>query len=414
MDEHRNSVLEINPDVSAIAQSMDERFDELSHLPLYGVPILLKDNICTQDQMHTSAGSLALAEWHAPRDAYVVAQLRQAGAIILGKTNMTEWTNFMSDTMWAGYSSRGGQVKNPYGDFFVGGSSSGFAVAVAANLGMAAIGSETSGSIISPCSQNSLVGIKPTVGLVSRSGVIPLSISQDTLGPMTRSVRDASLLLDIIMGEDAADPYTINPKCPHGSTPVLDQRRTFTVGVAEHLLIDLDAEMLQLFETALEALTSIGVKVIRNVEIPASRIKWDYEVLRHEFKAAINTFLCQHPEHIPVHSLTDLIRFNAEHPDTCLKYGQNILEWVDQITGSLEERAYLESKEQNKLAREQGIDYALSTYQLDALVYPENVGSDLSARAGYPVVTVPAGYYASGRPMGIAFSGTAYSESALL
>ncbi|MDB4868636.1 MAG: amidase [Cohnella sp.] len=416
MDLHTNSILEINPDAIEISEQLDSRFDELHHLPLYGIPILLKDNVYTHDEMHTSAGSLVLADWIAPHDAYVVEKLRNAGAVILGKANMTEWANFMSESMLSGYSSRGGQVKNPYGDFCVGGSSSGSGAAVAANFALVAIGSETSGSIIDPSVNNSIVGIKPTVGLVSRSGVIPLTITQDTLGPMTRSVRDAAILLDVISGEDPSDPYTSIADRPYRFTSMLDSARSrvFRVGVPSNLG-HLEKEMLEQFHIAVDELEAAGVELVHGIEIAGLAENWDHEVLRHEFKKAINDFFATLPNSIPVRDLTSLIVYHNQHPELFLKYGQNLLEWTDETSGSLEDPTYVERKAYNiKHAKELAIDSTLSAYKLDAIVYPETVGSDLAARAGYPLVTVPAGYYASGGPFGITFSGTACSETILI
>lgn len=428
-----NSILEINPEAIEIARALDrERKEKGSRGPLHGIPILLKDNIDTHDQMHTSAGSVALAGSIAAEDSFVASGLRSAGAILLGKANMTEWANFMSDTMWSGYSSRGGLVLNPYGpgELFVGGSSSGSAAAVAANLAAAAIGTETSGSIISPSSQNSVVGMKPTVGLISRSGIIPIAHSQDSAGPITRTVADAAIILGALTGVDERDADTLSGmnRSFRDYTPFLDAGylQHARIGIPRFYYKDLDEPRLAIIEAAIAVLKSKGATIIDPVKLPCEQTEWDRNVLRYEFKKDLNDYLAKLPETVPVHSLQDVIAFNEQHAETALKYGQGRLTWCEETSGTLTEQAYLDSLMKNReMSRTQGIDYALEEHRLDALLFlGSEGGSDLAARAGYPLITVPAGYAASGiitsggyttkGPQGVTFVGTAFSEPTLL
>ncbi|UHA73715.1 amidase family protein [Paenibacillus sp. 481] len=433
-DSTLKTILELNPDALQIAKALDqERKEQGSRGPLHGIPILLKDNIDTHDNMHTSAGSIALAESFAAEDSFVAAQLRAAGAILLGKANMTEWANFMSPTMWAGYSSRGGLVLNPYGpgELFVSGSSSGSAAAVAANLSAAAIGTETAGSIICPASSHFLVGIKPTVGLVSRSGIIPITYSQDTAGPMARTVKDAAILLGALTGVDERDELTLASKDRYYTdyTPFLDASylKHARIGIPRFYYSSLDEERLVLMEAAIETLRNEGATIIDPISLPCDEVNWSNQVLRYEFKKYVNDYLAKLPESAPVHSIQDVIAFNEQHADVALKYGQDILIWSEQTSGTLSEQEYLDSLQQNlEFARAQGMDYVLQKYELDALMLPGNYnGSVLAARAGYPIITVPAGYTTQGitdpeggfstkGPFGVAFSGTAYSEPTLI
>lgn len=427
------SILEVNPEAIEIAKALDqERMEKGSRGLLHGIPILLKDNIDTGDKMHTSAGSLALADSYAAKDSFVAAQLRAAGAVLLGKANMTEWANFMSSTMWAGYSARGGLVLNPYGpgELFIGGSSSGSAASVASNLCAAAIGTETSGSIISPSSQTSLVGIKPTVGLISRSGIIPITYTQDTAGPMTRTVKDAAIILGALTGADERDELSITAGDRGYSdyTPFLDADylKNARIGIPRFYYNDLDEDRLAIIESAIEVLRKQGAVIIDPVELPCEGTEWDSNVLRYEFKKYLNAYLSELDESSPVHSLEDVIAFNTEHEDKALKYGQNVLIWSQETSGNLTEQEYIDSKMKNKeIAGKQGIDYALKEHRLDALLFLGNEeGPDLAARAGYPVITVPGGFaekgiiaeggYTTKGPQGISFVGTAFSEPILI
>ena len=418
-----NSIIEVNPDALHIAIALDtERKTNGSRGPLHGIPVLIKDNIDTFDKMHTSAGSLALQHSIAMKDSFVARQLRKAGAVILGKTNMTEWANFMTEGMPSGYSSRGGQVLNPYGPgrFDVGGSSSGSGAAIAANFAAVAIGTETSGSILSPASQNSLVGLKPTVGLVSRSGIIPISHSQDTPGPMARTVTDAALLLNAMIGIDENDPITLTSgelaKTDYTTFLQDTYHGSFKVGIARDVYFDyLNEEKRELLNKAIQKLQEIGMTVIDEVNIPSTKAKWTYDVLTFEFKADLNSYLNGLHPSVPIRTLKDVIAFNNGHKEETLKYGQKILIESELTSGSLTEEDYIHSLEQDiYLSTKQGIDYALIENELDVIVFPNNFGASIPAKAGYPSITVPAGYTSEGEPVGITFTGTAYSEPTLL
>jgi amidase len=418
-----NSILEVNPDALHIAAALDaERKQKGPRGPLHGIPILIKDNIDTQDKMHTSAGSLALANSVALNDSFVAHQLRDAGAVILGKTNMTEWANFMAEGMPSGYSSRGGQVLNPYGPgvFDVGGSSSGSAAAIAANLAVAAIGTETSGSILNPATQNSLVGIKPTVGLISRSGIIPIAHSQDTAGPMARTVKDAAILLSAISKQDANDSATLtNTQLHHVDFTSFLQKdglKGVRIGVAKEGYFDyLDEERLEIINEALQNVKECGAVLLDDISIPSAKAKWSYDVLTYEFKADVNAYLRNVDSTIPIRSLNDVIKFNQKNPEQMLKYGQVILNEADETSGTLTEKEYIHSLEQDiYLSTVKGIDYALEEHQLEAIIFPQYFGSSIAAKAGYPSITVPAGYTKEGEPVSITFTGTAYSEPTLI
>ncbi|WP_409252934.1 amidase [Bacillus sp. SCS-153A] len=415
-----NSLIEVNPDALHIAASLDyERKTKGSRGPLHGIPVVIKDNIDTGDNMHTCAGSLALAESYAKEDAFLVKKLREAGAIILGKTNLTEWANFMAEKMPTGYSSRGGQVLNPYGaDFMVGGSSAGSAAAIAANLAVVSVGTETSGSILSPASQNSLVGIKPTVGLISRTGVIPISHTQDTAGPMARTVTDAALLLGVLQGTDERDAIT-------ASNPLLETNYTDhllrnglqgkRIGIARSTYFDyLDESKLAIMDAAVERLAELGAEVIDSVEIPSTGSDWDINVLLYEFKSGINAYLKTVDPSVGIRHLSDIIRFNTETGEPALKYGQKVLEESEETKGLLDP-VYLKSLEKDQyLSKKNGIDAVMKEHGLDAIVFPNNFGAMIPAKAGYPSITVPAGFTPEGEPVGITFTGGAYSEPTLI
>jgi amidase len=429
-----NSVIEINPQALELARALDQqrRAGKLRG-PLHGIPILLKDNIDTGDRMQTTAGSLALAGAPAPRDAFAAQQLRAAGALILGKTNLSEWANFRASHSTSGWSGRGGLTRNPYAlDRNPCGSSSGSGVAVAANLCAAAIGTETDGSIVCPSSTNGIVGLKPTLGLVSRSGIIPIAHSQDTAGPMTRTVADAALLLGALAGPDPGDPATAS--CP----PVPDYAAALDpgglkgarLGVARNLF-GFSEGVDKLMEESLAALRDLGAELVDPVELP-NLGKYDdaeLEVLLFEFKADLNAYLAGRAG-APVHSLAELIAFNEAHQEQELPYfGQDLLVKA-QARGDLSSPEYLQALEKNhRLSRAEGIDALLAAQRLDALVAPtggpawltdlvngDHFGGGCStpaAVAGYPHITVPAGFI-RGLPVGISFFGAAWSEALLL
>lgn len=423
LDSSLKSIIEVNPDAMQIAMSLDaERKGNGPRGPLHGIPVLLKDNLDTNDKMHTSAGSLALADSYAPEDSYVAYLLREAGAIILGKTNMTEWANFMTEGMPSGYSSRGGQTLNPYGPgkFDVGGSSAGSGSAIAANFAVIAVGTETSGSILSPASQNSLVGIKPTVGLVSRSGIIPIAHTQDTAGPMARTVKDAAYLLSVIAEVDERDPITYTSRTLPSTdfTQCLDENglQGARIGIAREVYFDyLSDEKQSVMDKAVKKLEELGATVVENVIIPSTKNKWSYDVLTYEFKVDLNAYLHKLGPSVKVRNLTDLIAFNKKNEEQMLKYGQIILEEAEKTSGTLTEKEYLEALENDHYhSTENGIDYVLKEHQLDAIVFPNNIGASIPAKAGYPSVTVPAGFTPEGEPVGITFTGTAFSEASLI
>ncbi|MEH7253098.1 amidase family protein [Neobacillus niacini] len=421
-DKSINSILEVNPDALQIAAALDaERKETGPRSELHGIPILIKDNIDTADKMHTSAGSLALKDSIALKDSYVAKKLRKAGAVIIGKTNMTEWANFMAFDMKNGYSSRGGQVLNPYGPgkYDVGGSSSGSGAAVAANLAAAAIGTETSGSILNPSCRNSLVGIKPTVGLISRRGIIPIAHTQDTAGPMARTVKDAAILLNALTGIDEKDPITrTNPLCEKDFTEHLhkDGLKGKRIGIAtEGFIEQLTEEKQKIFHDAVAILEAAGAEIIEQIEIPSAKEKWSYDVLTYEFKPDLNAYLNKLHPSIPVRTLKDLIEFNQQDEEKMLKYGQAVLIQSEKTSGSLTEEKYIKVLEFDQYpATHRGIDYALDKYDLDVILFPGDTGSIISAKAGYPTIAVPAGYTSEGEPVGISFAGTAYSEPQLI
>ncbi|MDR7002458.1 amidase family protein [Neobacillus niacini] len=421
-DKEINSVLEINPDALQIAAALDTEREETGlRSPLHGIPILIKDNIDTKDKMHTSAGSLVLKDSIALRDSYVAEQLRKAGAVILGKTNMTEWANFMALGMKNGYSSRGGQVLNPYGPgkFDVGGSSSGSGAAIAANFAAAAVGTETSGSILYPSCLNSLVGMKPTVGLISRRGIIPIAHTQDTAGPMARTVEDAVTLLNVLNGRDEEDPITgTNPfeHCDFTKHLLGEGLKGKRIGIAWEGFIDsIREDQRKVILAALDVIKSSGAEVVENIVIPSAKVKWKYDVLIYEFKPDLNAYLNGLHSSVPIRTLADLIKFNQNHEESMLKYGQAVLLESEATNGSLTEEAYFKALEFDHYhATVKGIDYALKTYQLDSIVFPREEGSHISAKAGYPTIAVPVGYTADGEPVGITFAGTAYSEPVLI
>ena len=417
-----NAVLEVNPDAIQTAEGLDaERRKRGPRGPLHGIPILLKDNVATADKMHTSAGSLALARAYAPEDAFIVRQLRKGGAVLLGKTNMTEWANFMAENMPNGYSSRGGQVLNPYGphQFDVGGSSSGAGAAMAAAFAAGAVGTETSGSILSPASANSAVGIKPTVGLVSRAGIIPIAHSQDTAGPLARSVADAALLLGSLTGVDEKDPATLTSLGRYLAdyTGYLDPGALVgaRIGIPRRPYWEgLSAERTAIAERAVEALKSCGAIVVDEVVVPSAREQTDYDVLVYEFKPDLNAYLARLGLGVP-HSLQEVIQFNEQHAELTLRFGQSVLLESDRTSGTLTERSYLEARARDlRYARQEGIDAALAEHDLDALLFPGAAGSAIAAKAGYPSICVPAGYTEQGEPLGITFTGTAFREPTLI
>jgi amidase len=439
-----HSVIEMNPDALAIADQLDaERRSGRVRGPLHGIPILVKDNIATADRMMTTAGSLALAGVKPPADAFVAARLRDAGAVILGKTNLSEWANFRSTHSSSGWSGRGGQTKNPYAlDRNPSGSSSGSGAAIAANLAAAAIGTETDGSIVSPSTSNGLVGIKPTLGLVSRTGIVPIAHSQDTAGPMARTVADAAALLTAIAGADPADPATTARRAGAAGgaadySRALDATglRGARIGVVRNKLFGYSAAADRLAEAAIADMKKQGAVIVDPANIPTLGKFGDseFEVLLYEFKADLHTYLTALGPASPVHSLTDVIAFNTAHAREEMPYfGQEIMTMADK-KGPLTTPAYRAALAKNhRLSRELGIDLVMTRYRLDALVAPtgapawltdlvlgdsslanSDAPSTVTSVAGYPHITVPAGFF-RGLPVGISFFGRAWSEPTLI
>jgi len=432
-----HSMIEVNPDALAIAARLDrERKAKGPRGPLHGIPVLVKDNIGTADRMTTTAGSLALAGSVPPRDSFVAAQLRKAGAIILGKANLSEWANFRSKHSTSGWSGRGGQARNPYAlDRNPCGSSSGSGVAVSANLSPVALGTETNGSIVCPSSTNGIVGIKPTVGLVSRSGVVPISHSQDTVGPMARTVADAAALLSALAGPDPRDPATLasRGKAQKDYTKFLDARglRGARIGVVRHLF-GYNEFVDKLADHAIAAMKDQRAVIVDPAEIETLK-QWDnaeFDVLLYEFKADLNAYLASLGPKAPVHSLKEIIDFNERHAREEMPYfGQDIFVKAE-AKGPLSNPEYLKALATcHTLTRAKGIDATMDKYRLDALVAPTGApawttdlvngdhdtggSSGPAAIAGYPHVTVPAGYV-FGLPVGISFFGRAWSEPTLI
>jgi amidase len=432
-----HSVLELNPDAPSIARALDRgAARDASHSPLFGVPVLLKDNIDTGDRMHTTAGSLALMGSKPAQDAPIVRRLRAAGAVILGKANLSEWANFRSRHSSSGWSARGGQTRNPFVlDRNPCGSSSGSAVAVAADLTVVAVATETDGSIVCPASINGIVGIKPTVGLVSRTGVIPISSSQDTPGPFARNVSDAALLLGVLAGYDPEDPATAplkdHPPPDYRAALRTDALRGVRIGVLRESA-GFNDEVDRSFDEALEALRHLGAELVDPVTIPSHGKLDDDEhtVLVYEFKDGIHRYLGTRSGPGP-RDLSELIAFNATHPAQEMPwFGQD--EFLDsQRSGPLTDQLYLEARERaRRLAGAEGIDATLAKDHLDVLVAPTMGpawltdwingdhfgGGDISqapAVAGYPHITVPM-RPVYGLPVGLSFVGTAWSEAKLI
>lgn len=436
IDKKLNSIIEMNPDAPAIAAQLDaERKSGKVRGPLHGIPVVIKDNIDTADKMKTTAGSLALLNAPTPKqDAFIARKLREAGAVILAKTNLSEWANFRSGQSSSGWSGRGGQCRNPYIlDRSPCGSSSGTGASVSANLAAIGIGTETDGSIVCPSSINGIVGIKPTLGLVSRSGIIPIAHSQDTAGPMCRTVADAAAVLSAIVGTDPTDAITSQAsKGASDYTKFLnkDGLKGKRIGVMRQYF-GTNERLDHLMESQLEIFRTGGATVV-DVTIPDFGKFGDaeFEVLLYEFKADLNNYLERRGG--PMKSLADLIKFNEANADKEMRYfGQDIFAKAEAKDG-LETRAYRLALLQSKvLTQDQGIDLVIDKDNLDAIVAPSNspswlidlisgdsptqyVGSSsYPAVSGYPNITVPAGFIAD-LPIGISFMGKAFSEPKLI
>jgi len=458
-----NSVREVNPDAMAIASGLD-RAKPSARQPLAGVPILVKDNIATGDKQHTTAGSLALENARAKDDATVVKRLRAAGAVILGKANLTEFANIIAVDMPSGYSSLGGQVKNPYSPTLLddrgipvvlpGGSSSGSAVAVAAGLCAVAIGTETSGSLLSPATQNGVVTVKPTVGLISRTGILPISHSQDTAGPLTRTVRDAAILLNVLAARDPQDAATQPLQRPNDYTAGLDKDglKGARIGVPsdpndplnDFYFGKLPARSKTVMAKAIEVLQDCGATIVRaNIPTvgwiggpgttmgvlnrnPLSRNKGNAAnppiVFLYELKHDLNAYLRDWATGTKIKTMADVIAFNQANAEKALRFGQDLFLAAQETRGDLSELEYRSARAMDlKAAKERGLDAYMSQHKLDAVVFSGNSGASIAAKPGYPSVLVPAGFIGGveGKetpdfPLGLTFAGRAWSEAKLL
>lgn len=458
-----NAVRALNPDALAIAGKLDGTGPSVRR-PLAGVPILLKDNIATGDKQPTTAGSLALEGARASGDATIVKLLREAGAVILGKANLTEFANILAIDMPSGYSSLGGQVKNPYVPALIddrgipvvdpGGSSSGSAVAVAAGLCAASIGTETSGSLLHPASRNGLVTVKPTVGLISRAGIVPITHSQDTAGPMTRTVRDAAMLLNVLAAEDPRDPKTERQKRPADYTADLaqDALKGARIGVPsdpndplnDPYYGKLPADAARLMAEVIKMLEDLGAVIVRASmptagwmngpgtimavlnRNPLSPNKGNAVVQRivflYELKHDLNLYLKDWATNTEIKTITDIVAFNEANAGRALRFGQDLFLAANDTNGDLTEREYKSARAMDLLtARTRGMDAYMNQHKLDAVLFPGAMGAAIAAKAGYPSVMVPGGFVsgADGKdtpdyPLGVSFAGRAWSEHKLL
>ncbi|WP_246125648.1 amidase family protein [Alkalicoccus halolimnae] len=416
-----NAVRMVNPYAREEAEKKDKERAAGITGALHGIPVILKDNIETGDGMPTTGGSPALAANTAEEDAFLTAKLKEAGAVILGKANMSEWAYFLTEGAPSGYSSIGGQVKHPYGpESFragsVGGSSSGSGAAIAADFAVIGIGTETSGSILSPASANSIVGIKPTVGLVSRSGIIPLAGSQDTAGPMARTVADAAIALGAMSGVDDKDPITKTNKnkdlTDYSSFLKKESLQGARIGVDYSFLSEKGKEERQLIERAIEDMEDQGA-VIKEVEIPNE--SFESLVLWHELKQDLNAYLRKTPEQVPVSSIADVIAFNKEKPHERMRFGQTHFEKAEKLSGDAEDPEYVKHRQTDlRLSTTEGLDVVMQEEKLDALLFENNHGAAMPAKAGYPSITIPAGYTSEGMPVGVTLTAQAYSEPRLI
>jgi amidase len=431
-----NAIIELNPDALSIAASLDaERRAGHSRGPLHGIPVVIKDNIDTADKMQTTAGSLALTGSHALYDSYVAKKLREAGAVILAKANLSEWANFRSTRSSSGWSSRGGQTRNPYAlDRTPRGSSSGSAVAVSANFCPLSIGTETDGSVVSPSSACSIIGLKPTVGLIGRTGIIPIAHSQDTAGPMARTVTDVAILLGVLTGIDPEDAITIENRgnSYKNYMQFLDTNglKGTQIGVARNF--NFDEKTTKLLKESLAVMKGLGAEIIdpANIET-AEKIREPEQIVeQYEFKAGLKNYLDRLGPKAPVHTLADVIEFNEKNRESVMPYfGQERMLEAEK-RGPLTDEIYLKAQQEKwRLSRAEGIDGVMQKYKLDAIVavtggmlWPIDLvngdhrtggSSTPAASAGYPSITVPAGYI-FGLPVGISFMAGAYQEPQIL
>jgi amidase len=458
-----NSVRELNPDALAIAGKLDDTRPSVKR-PLAGIPILVKDNIATGDKQPTTAGSLALEGARAKDDATVVKLLRDAGAVILGKANLTEFANMLAIDMPSGYSSLGGQVKNPYAPTLMdeqgipvvspGGSSSGSAVAVAAGLCAASVGTETSGSLLHPASQNGLVTVKPTVGLISRAGILPIAHSQDTAGPMTRTVRDAAMLLNVLAAKDPLDPATQRQRRPADYTAGLatDAMKGARIGVPsdpadplnDRYYSKLPPKWAKVMADAIKVLEDLGAVIVRASmptagwiggpgttmavlnRNPLSRNKGNpamqWIVFLYELKRDLNLYLRDWATNTDIKTIADIVAFNEANAGKALRFGQDLFLAANLTRGDLTEREYKSARAMDLLAaKTRGMDAYMNQHKLDAVLFPGSAGAAIAAKAGYPSVMVPGGFVSGiddkdtpDYPLGVTFAGRAWSDHKLL
>lgn len=425
-----NAVREINPDALAIAAGLDrERREGRIRSPLHGIPILVKDNIGSADSMRTTAGVHALGDLRTPFDAAIVSKLRAAGAVLLGKCNCPDFCDYMASTMPSGHSTTGGTIAHPYGMAYGrgGGSSTGVAAAVAASLAAAGIGSETQNSIQAPCGNSSLAGIKPTVGLVSRAGMVPLAISQDTAGPIARSVKDAAILLSVIAGPDAMDTMTLSSagalRADYSVYCVEGALAGARIGVARREFFGRDGKAFHdaVVNRAIAAMSAAGAVIVDPADIPSATEVMPLlsRVFRADFKAGLNAFLERCGDRTAMRSMRHIVEYNERHGAVAIPYGQDLLLAADASAGDWSEPEYHADRARDiRLSRAEGIDRALAMHRLDAIVVPMDHASKLTGKAGYPAVTVPCGYIeegpGKGAPVGLTFIGAAWSEPKLI
>jgi amidase len=458
-----NSVRELNPDALAIASKLDDTRPSVKW-PLAGIPILVKDNIATGDKQPTTAGSLALEGARAKDDATVVKLLRDAGAVILGKANLTEFANMLAIDMPSGYSSLGGQVKNPYAPTLMdeqgipvvspGGSSSGSAVAVAAGLCAASVGTETSGSLLHPASQNGLVTVKPTVGLISRAGILPIAHSQDTAGPMTRTVRDAAMLLNVLAAKDPLDPATQGQRRPadYSAGLATDAMKGARIGVPsdpadplnDRYYSKLPPKWAKVMADAIKVLVDLGAVIVRASmptagwiggpgttmavlnRNPLSRNRGNpamqWIVFLYELKRDLNLYLRDWATNTDIKTIADIVAFNEANADKALRFGQDLFLAANLTRGDLTEREYKSARAMDLLAaKTRGMDAYMNRHKLDAVLFPGSAGAAIAAKAGYPSVMVPGGFVSGiddkdtpDYPLGVTFAGRAWSDHKLL
>ena len=425
-----NSIIELNPNALETAKALDlERSLSGPRGPLFGIPILLKDNIDTFD-MPTTAGGLIFKDSIPPDDAFITQQLRDAGAIILGKVNLTEFAAFIDLDLPAGFSVIGGQTLNPYGPgkFQVGGSSSGSAVAIAANLAALSVGTDTGGSILHPSTTNSLVGIRPTVGLISRDGIIPISATQDTAGPMARTVEDAAILLGALTGIDPNDPATTTSKGKFFKdyTPFLnpDGLKGARLGIVQGVFSSkhISKDEIALSKQAFKDFERLGAELVYEVEFPPNvpdLINTYYgmgffEVLIPEFKVGIEAYLASLGQDAPAQTLADMIAFNQANAEAAIPFGQDIFELSLATQGDLNEPKYLAAREESIHLIGAAVEGVLERLDLDALLFPNDLALFAGVRPGYPIITVPAGYTSTGQPFGLSLLSEAFSEPKLI